>query len=336
MIENLKFRPLIYTTVLSLFFNILILLFSGFSPGCCQDTLSLLLNEASREENLDAAMEKYREIIARYPDSTCAIEAQIAVAELEYLSGNSELAHSEYESFVSKFPRHKQSSLAWYRMGVCSMEMGEYDRAIDEFRRSISANPWAEHIILSKIGIADAYLARCDYSRALREYRWIFPGYLEPYVLYKICICYKKLGNERYFSSVLDQLKKKYPLSREAKIAATYEKTKRAEEQVTIETASVSSSDSKPFPADEKELVKASAKQCWTIQVGSFIKEANAYNLAILLKKKGYSPRIQKVNIGNGIFYRVYVGSYDTEARAKEKAKKILAEEGLPAHIVKE
>jgi len=74
-------------------------------------------------------------------------------------------------------------------------------------------------------------------------------------------------------------------------------------------------------------------KSSYMLQLGSFQKQSDAYAFLEKLRKKGASPFIQRVELATrGVWYRVYLGSYnskDEANKAKEHIKDTLKISGL-------
>ncbi len=75
----------------------------------------------------------------------------------------------------------------------------------------------------------------------------------------------------------------------------------------------------------------------YTIQVSSFRDESQALDLKSTLKKKGYDVRIKSVEIPErGVWYRVFVGAYNSKKDAEKAAKRIHFEERLPTLVTEQ
>ena len=71
-------------------------------------------------------------------------------------------------------------------------------------------------------------------------------------------------------------------------------------------------------------LSKEGPQPHYTIQFGSFKEEAKAHALSNKLKKQGLLTHVSTTHIVNrGTFYRVRMGSFDTQEAAKEWASKL-------------
>lgn len=75
---------------------------------------------------------------------------------------------------------------------------------------------------------------------------------------------------------------------------------------------------SKPKPTPKKESSSSTVDAAYTIQVASFKKKSMADDLAEDLKTKNFIARVGKRDLGEkGIWYRVYVGSYESKKQAE-------------------
>ena len=73
----------------------------------------------------------------------------------------------------------------------------------------------------------------------------------------------------------------------------------------------------------------------YTVQVSAYQSMAEATAFTASLKRKGFSPFVVKAEVGGkGIWYRVRIGRFATEAEAA-RAKEILAAADIPAWVLK-
>ena len=76
------------------------------------------------------------------------------------------------------------------------------------------------------------------------------------------------------------------------------------------------------------------SKEYFTIQVGSYRNEANAQEFAEELKKKGFNVQTIKALVKGNIYYRVWVGQFNTLEQAKAFSL-ILDSLGIKGNVVK-
>jgi len=89
------------------------------------------LNEQGDEE---AALGIYRALLARYPASPFATDAQLALGEYEFDHGNYDAAHARYAAVLAQ-PDSPLTDLALYKTAWCHFKRGRAREAADFFRR---------------------------------------------------------------------------------------------------------------------------------------------------------------------------------------------------------
>ncbi len=77
-----------------------------------------------------------------------------------------------------------------------------------------------------------------------------------------------------------------------------------------------------------------SVKECYTVQVGSFKNRDNAERKVEELKLKGHTGRIVEASVMEKLYYRVWVGEFETVEQARSYAAK-LDSAGIKGNVVK-
>ncbi len=71
-------------------------------------------------------------------------------------------------------------------------------------------------------------------------------------------------------------------------------------------------------------------KKGYCVQIGSFKEYANARDLAAKFSNRGYTTYIEEVEvIGEGIYYRVRIGSYRTPGQAHQVGREVRTKYGV-------
>ena len=87
-------------------------------------------------------------------------------------------------------------------------------------------------------------------------------------------------------------------------------------------------------PAAEAKIAKATPKQDFNVQVGSFGSSEQAEKLRSKLSDKGYPARMQLSSVpGQGLRYRVRVGNYAERTAAHQSAQHLTVQEQVPAIV---
>ncbi len=87
----------------------------------------------------------------------------------------------------------------------------------------------------------------------------------------------------------------------------------------------------------EKAIEKAKPQApFFALQIASYKQKSRAQKEAGRWRRKGYKTTIKKVNLGarKGTWYRVYIGRFDTAAKAKSFAERLAKNENLRAYVV--
>lgn len=165
--------------------------------------------------------------------------AQLRIADSYVVEDMPDLAVDEYQEFLDTYPRHKYASYAQYQIGMVYYRLikgpdrgfGSAQKALDAFERLnglFPRNPYLADVEI-KIMQCRAIIAEHEYRVGVFYYKQDacrgavnrFEGVRKDYpkytgmssLLYRLAICYKKLGNEAETTRALDELKTKFPAS---------------------------------------------------------------------------------------------------------------------------
>ncbi len=214
------------------------------------------LADAYMQTDRQAEAEKtYRSLVDEYPDSDEAAEGLAALGQLAEDRGNSQIAYDYYSRLAEKGGSDRLE--AFTGMGDARLALNDMDGAREQYEAAlkISGNFPGAKVGMAKIALAQGNYADAvqqlnpiaeantsavgaeaqyllgtarqgqgDYKAALDEYanvsvlyqvydRWVAKSML------KSAECYTELGNSSEARNVLQDLRKKYPRSREAQQA---------------------------------------------------------------------------------------------------------------------
>ncbi|SMG64582.1 protein containing Sporulation/cell division region, bacteria domain [methanotrophic bacterial endosymbiont of Bathymodiolus sp.] len=85
-----------------------------------------------------------------------------------------------------------------------------------------------------------------------------------------------------------------------------------------------------------KQSIKDTNLKSWTIQVGSFSKEANALEFRDKLRKSKFTAYVDSVTTGQGTLYRLRVGPELDEKRAQQTQQQLEAQYKVKTLLVSE
>ena len=233
-----------------------ILCFSFFLSGCASEEKNLTTAEGAYKyakefedsERFDMALVKYADVKNKFPYSSLATDAELAIAEVHYKRESFPEAQVSFQNFRDMHPKHPKTDYVVFKiaMSYYSQLPDTFDRdlslgndAIYHFDELIKLYPGSEHIKEAKekrsetfqkltekeLYIADFYLKQKKYSAALRRYESTLEKYtglgFDPRAHLGAARSAKNLENmtkQKFHSS---QLLKKYPQSDEALKAKT-------------------------------------------------------------------------------------------------------------------
>lgn len=196
-------------------------------------------------ERFEVALAKYAEVRNKFPYSSLATEAELAIADVHYLRESYAEAEVAYQNFRDLHPKHAKSDYVLHRIAMSYyMQLPEtIDRdlsvgkdAIYHFSELVKIYPKSEFVTDSKtkrdeiysrlaqkeIYIADFYFKQEKYSSALRRYEstlYKFPGLgFEPRAHFGALKSAQKLADQKKQDQHAQTLKTKYPNSDEARL----------------------------------------------------------------------------------------------------------------------
>jgi len=252
------------------------------------------------EPQAPTAAQHLRELLSQEPKGELSDRAAIALginlySQGLYLSGQKVLSHSFSDSTLKAEGR--------YWLGRTFLALDQPDSARSCFQTAISSG--ADPLLkgLAQIGSGDCYLAKREYTSALRKYRSAEDSLplpqLLPQILWKEALSFQSLhkGKEanRYYGYILDR----FPGSYAARVAG-------------------------------EKLGQKPAKERYSIQLGAFGKGTNARNLQRLLAGDGYETWIEI----RGNLFIVLVGSFGGREEAQALGKDLKARYKLGYRIV--
>jgi len=225
--------------------------------------------------------------------------------KLYFLKGDYKQAIKEGERTLAQAGKDSRGlNELYYILGVSYMKDGNLLRASDIFEIILHESRSLEFRDEADIGLADTYFLRGDYDTAEKHYKEMV----------------ERKSYARFADGIYYRLKRCAEKRGDSAAAADY-------------AARISRNF--PPPGEENGLdVLRNPGFYYTVQAGSFSRQANADGLKEELAKKGYDAYVEKYQRpgGGNVLYRVKVGKFGDRGQAEDSAKK-LAKEGYPIRI---
>ena len=222
-----------------------------------------------------------------------------------FLKGDYKKAIKEGERMLAQAGKDSRGlNELYYILGVSYMKDGNLLRASDIFEIILRESRSSEFRTEAEIGLADTYFLRGDYATAEKHYKQMeerraYARFADG-IYYRLKRCAEKKGDNAAAAAYA------------AKISGNF-----------------------PPPAEDNGLdVLRNPGFFYTVQAGSFSRQANANGLKEELFRKGYDAYVEKYQKpgGGNILFRVKVGRFNDRGQAEESAKK-LSKEGYPIRI---
>ncbi|MDD5432925.1 MAG: tetratricopeptide repeat protein [Candidatus Omnitrophica bacterium] len=180
-----------YTESIEVFKNIVRLY--GQNPELIQKAEYEIADCFYQMGNEKEAMERFKSLRSKYPDSSLTAEIIWWLGEYYYRHNDFMLARRYFNSLIKDFPRSSLISDAYYALGSTYIEDSKYDEAIKNFKKAVELGK-PDLAAQSTIAIADCFVKKGSLDQALGEYKDVikkFPNFSS--------VIYPKLA-ELYFN----------------------------------------------------------------------------------------------------------------------------------------
>jgi tetratricopeptide (TPR) repeat protein len=239
-----------------------------------------------------------KDYIQKFPDGEHAGEVLGLLIDYYSSSGLLITAGSIFENTdEEKF----SSPLNLYKAALYKQQLGEYQNAIDIFKKAANSGD-REIKIWAELGLADCYLSEDNYNTALAGYKRLVEDYPEsavfPFALIGISETYRRQGE-------IDKSKTFYELYRER-----FEESPR---NIEIEAALIENQDS----GNDRKL-QTLIKVDYYVQVGVFARQSNAETCLKKFRNLRHTARMTDFRDGGKKFHRVVIGPYGSESEARD------------------
>ncbi|MDD4894191.1 MAG: tetratricopeptide repeat protein [Candidatus Omnitrophica bacterium] len=146
--------------------------------------------------NEKEAMERFKVLRSKYPDSKLTPEVMWWLGEYYYRHNELGLARRYFSSLIRDFPRNNLIPDAYYALGSIYAEENRYEDAINNFKRVIESGK-SDLSGTANIAIADIYTRQDKIDSALGIYKDVADNYpnLASLIYPKVADLYRKVNN---------------------------------------------------------------------------------------------------------------------------------------------
>ncbi len=104
------------------------------------------------------AIQRYRQVLRKYPDSPLADDVAFSVAEAFYRSGQNAVAVRSYRAFLEQYPDSRFVPNARYKMACVTFNEGRYDESVRQLEEITRTFPGEEISGFAQYLIGDCYM----------------------------------------------------------------------------------------------------------------------------------------------------------------------------------
>ena len=146
--------------------------------------------------NEKEAMERFKILRSKYPDSKLTPEVMWWLGEYYYRHNELSLARRYFSSLIQDFPKNNLIPDAYYALGSTYAEEYKYEEAINNFKKVIELGR-SDLAGTANIAVADIYIKQEKIDLALGIYTDVVKEYpnLASLIYPKIADLYRKIGN---------------------------------------------------------------------------------------------------------------------------------------------
>lgn len=156
--------------------------------------------------------------------------AQMFMAEKFFDRDSFDLALNGYGTYpgflaiTEDYKITKAANLAKYYSGICYLNLGEYDHAIDFLKKFSTDDILVGSTQFSSLG--DAHVELGQYDEAIKAYKKAIAEYTNefttPIILKKTGLVYEEINDKEKANEVYERIRKEYPDSEEARDIEKY------------------------------------------------------------------------------------------------------------------
>lgn len=235
----------------SIYLIILISVFTITITSCSSKKYKLTIKDSSVEiyakaykyylkGDLQKGMDQIDILLSNYPLSAEAIEAEILLADLNYLAGNYEDALLYYTNFSTLHPAHKKADYAFFQKGMCYLKgilstdrdnsvtrkaLFAFEDFVKYYPESIYTDRAKEikvflikEIAAKEVNIGSFYYKKNNYKGSLTRFKEVLRKYpdsgLSDISLYYIGLSYEKLDENELARESYEVLIQSFPNSK--------------------------------------------------------------------------------------------------------------------------
>jgi len=161
------------------------------------------------------AIQRYKQVLRRYPDSPLADDVAFSIAEAFYHSGQNTVAVRSYRDFLEQYPQSPFVPNARYKMACVTFREGRYDESMRQLEQIVQNFPDAKVVAYAQYLIGDCCLQLDRPSEAIFAWTDVIRRFPESTVasaaLHKVVFAYAQEGNYGQAIVLADEFLDRFP-----------------------------------------------------------------------------------------------------------------------------
>jgi|GEM_PF-1723140 len=161
------------------------------------------------------AIQRYRQVLRKYPDSPLADDVAFSVAEAFYRSGQNTVAVRSYRAFIEKYPESQFVPNARYKMACVTFSEGRYDESVRQLEEIVKRFPGEMISAYAQYLIGDCYMQLNRPSEAIFAWTDVVRNFEESSVassaLHKVIYAYASEENFGQAIVLANEFLDRYP-----------------------------------------------------------------------------------------------------------------------------
>jgi TolA-binding protein len=161
------------------------------------------------------AIQRYRQVLRKYPDSPLRDDVAFSIAEAFYHSKQNELAVRSYRSFIDEYSDSPFLPNARYKLACITYREGDFDESIRQLKEVCALFPGQMVCAYARYLIGDAYMRLDDTSDAIFSYTDVVRNFGDSKVasaaLHKIVYGYAHENNFGQTIQMAEEFLRRFP-----------------------------------------------------------------------------------------------------------------------------
>ncbi len=161
------------------------------------------------------AIQRYRQVLRRHPDSPLADDVAFSIAEAFYRSGQNSVAVRSYRVFIDKYPDSQFVPNARYKMACVTFSEGRYDESVRQLTEIVRLFPGEMISAYAQYLIGDCYMQLDRTSEAIFAWTDVVRGFADTKVassaLHKVIFAYTSDQNYGQAIVLADEFLDRFP-----------------------------------------------------------------------------------------------------------------------------